>query len=159
MQPSWKEYLLRYARLNSMCTDNIEMLKSCETKADAISLYKRTIDWALKNDYPTINFIRNEFGDCDDLGVFVDRVFYGEVLDEHQCYVFHNCRGSINVDLNISKGIIPMLYFANGCDVKVGRANSAHTLPIKVPLYIYGDNKINASDSDDIIFTRKGGVR
>lgn len=142
-----------------MCTENLEGLRTCETKADAVALYKKTIDWALEENYPPVNFIRNEFGDCEHLGIFVDKTFNGELLDEHQCYIFHNCRGRITVDINIEKKIIPMLYFANGCNLSVGRANSAHTLPIKVPLYIYGENQITAEDSDDIIFTRKGGAK
>lgn len=156
---SWKEYLLRQARLNSMCAENIDALRDVQSKAEAVALYKKTIDWALEKNYPPVNFIRNEFGDCEDLGIFIDRTFNGELLDEHQCYVFHNCRGHIRVDLNISKKIIPMLYFANGCDMSVSRADSPHTLSIRVPLYIYGYNTIKAEDNDDIIFTRKGGAR
>ena len=156
---SWKEYLLRQARLESMCTENMDALRACETKADAVALYKKTIDWALEKNYPPVNFIRNEFGDCEDLGIFIDKTFNGELLNEHQCYVFHNCRGYITVDINIQKKIIPMLYFANGCQLSVGRANSAHTMPIIVPLYIYGENTIVTDDDEDIIFTKKGGVR
>ena len=77
MQPSWKEYLLRQARLESMCTENMDALRACETKADAVALYKKTIDWALEKNYPPVNFIRNEFGDCENLGVYIDRTFNG----------------------------------------------------------------------------------
>ena len=59
MQSSWKEYLLRQARLHSMCTENLEGLRACETKADAVALYKKTIDWALEKNYPPVNFIIN----------------------------------------------------------------------------------------------------
>ena len=149
---SWKEYLLRQARLNSMCTENIDALRACETKADAIALYKKTIDWALEKNYPPVNFIRNEFGDCEDLGIFVDKTFYGEVLNEHQCYVFHNCRGHITVDINIEKRIIPMLYFANGCNISVSCVSE-----IRVPLYIFGENNIQADDT--FRRYRKGGAK
>lgn len=156
---AWKEYLLRQARLNSMCTENIDALRACETKDDAVALYKKTIDWALEKNYPPVNFIRNEFGDCENLGVYIDRTFNGELLNDHQCYVFHNCKGHITVDLNVEKKIIPMLYFANGCNISVTRADAPHTLPIRVPLYIYGANRIEAQDSSDITFTRKGGAK
>lgn len=154
MQSSWKEYLLRQARLHSMCTENLEGLRACETKADAVALYKKTIDWALEENYPPVNFIRNEFGDCEDQGIFIDRVFNGELLNEHQCYVFHNCRGHIAVDINIPLKIIPMLYFANGCDLSISRADTPHTLPIRVPLYIFGENNISAEDNDDVTFKK-----
>ena len=137
-----------------MCNENIELLKSCTTKEDAILLYKKTIDWALEKNYPSINFLRNEFGDYEKQGIFVDKVFNGELLNEHQCYVFHNCSGEIKVDLNIDKSIIPMLYFANNCNMVIERSDMPHTLPIKVPLYIFGENKILAESNDDIIFRK-----
>lgn len=149
---SWKEYLLRQARLESMCTENIDALRVCETKADAVALYKKTIDWALEKNYPPVNFIRSEFGDCEDLGIFIDKTFYGEILNEHQCYVFHNCRGHVSVDINLEKKIIPMLYFANGCNISVSCASQ-----IKVPLYIFGENNIEADDTFRIY--RKGGAK
>lgn len=151
---SWKEYLLRQARLESMCTENMDALRTCETKADAVALYKKTIDWALEKNYPPVNFIRNEFGDCENLGVYIDRTFNGELLNEHQCYVFHNCKGHINVDINISLKIIPMFYFANGCDLSISHADTPHTLPIRVPLYIFGENNISAEDNDDVTFKK-----
>lgn len=159
MHPSWKENLLRQGRLHSMCTENIEALKGCESKSDAVFLYKKTIDWALENGYPPVEFIREEFGDCECYGIFIDKEFNGELLNEHQCYVFHNCRGNITVDLNISKRIIPMLYFANGCDLSISRSGISHPNSIRVPLYIYGHNDISAEDTEDITFVRKGGAR
>lgn len=154
MQPSWKEYLLRQARMHSMCTENLEGLRACETKAEAVALYKKTIDWALEKNYPPVNFIRNEFGDCEDQGIFIDKEFHGELLNEHQCYVFHNCRGHIAVDINIPLKIIPMLYFANGCNISVTRHDTSHTLPIMVPLYIFGDNTITAENDDCVTFKK-----
>lgn len=137
-----------------MCTENIDALRAVQSKAEAVALYKKTIDWALEKNYPPVNFIRNEFGDCEDQGVFIDKVFNGELLNEHQCYVFHNCRGHITVDIDIPLKIIPMLYFANGCNISVTRANTPHTLPIRVPLYIFGDNSITAENDDDVTFKK-----
>ena len=161
MQYPWKEYLLRQARLNSMCLDNLDALRACQTKAEAVNLYKKTIDWALERNYPPVNFIRNEFGNCEDLGIFIDKDFHGELIDEHQCYVFHNCRGTIMVEMNVSEKIIPMLYFANGCNMTVKRSHKPHTMPIKVPLYIFGSNTVIANNSDDILFRTyiKGGAK
>lgn len=161
MQHTWKEYLLREARLQSMCLDNLDALRACQTKAEAVHLYKKTIDWALERNYPPVNFIRNEFGNCEDLGIFIDKDFHGELIDEHQCYVFHNCRGTIMVEMNVSEKIIPMLYFANGCNMTVKRSHKPHTMPIKVPLYIFGNNTVIANNSDDILFRTyiKGGAK
>ena len=154
MNPSWKEYLLRLGGLESMCKENMDALRSCETKAEAVSLYKKTIDWALEKNYPSVNFIRNEFNDCEDQGIFIDRVFNGELLNEQQCYVFHNCRGEITVDINLSLKIIPMLYFANNCSMRIKRADCLHAASISVPLYIFGSNVIDAESNDCVTFKR-----
>ena len=161
MSYSWKEYLLRQARLNSMCLEQLDALRECETKDEAVNLYKKTIDWALERNYPPVNFIRNEFGNCEGLGVFVDRVFHGELLNDQQCFIFHNCRGHITVDLNTYFKTIPMLYFANGCEMTITQSDPHSPLPIKVPLYIFGDNRIVAEDTKDIQFRiyKKGGAK
>lgn len=149
-----------------MCEDNRAYLSACETKEDAIRLYKQTIDWALEEDYPSLDFLRKEFGDQESQGLFVDRIFNGEVLNEHQVYVFHNCKGTIRVGLNLEKKIIPMCYFANDCDMTILGCKSAQSLPDRVPLYIFGKNKIVAENTLSIVFrkffnraVKKGGMR
>ena len=148
-----------------MCEDNRAYLSACETKEDAIRLYKQTIDWALEEDYPSLDFLRKEFGDQESQGLFVDRIFNGEVLNEHQVYVFHNCKGVIRVGLNLAKKIIPMCYFANGCDMTILGVEGERVFPDRVPLYIFGDNKLDAKNSQTMeirIFkhkVKKGGMR
>lgn len=132
-----------------MCEENREALSIAESKHDAIKLYKRTIDWALEEGYPSISTIRRFFSDCESEGVFVDKVFHGEALLDHQVYVFHHCRGAIRTGLNVGKGIIPMLYFANDCDMDIrGIMNSGTSA--RVPLYVFGSNRIRAERSEDI---------
>lgn len=165
MTPAWKAYLQRQARLHSMCEDNRAYLSACETKEDAIRLYKQTIDWALEEDYPSLDFLRQEFSNQESQGLFVDRTFNGEVLNEHQVYVFHNCKGVIRVGLNLAKKIIPMCYFANGCDMTILGVEGERVFPDRVPLYIFGDNKLDAKNSQTMeirIFkhkVKKGGMR
>ena len=55
---TWKPYLQRQARLHKMCADNRAYLSACETKSDAIRLYKQTIDWALEENYPDFDFLK-----------------------------------------------------------------------------------------------------
>ena len=135
-----------------MCAEYRDGLGSVETKHDAIALYKRCIDWALEEGYPSILTLRHDFSDCEEDGIFVDKVFNGECLDSQKVYVFHNCSGTIRVGLNRDKKIIPMLYFANGCDMDIkGIPGSA--MQVRVPLYVFGLNRIGAEQSDDIICT------
>lgn len=146
---NWKPYLQRLARVKRMCADNRAYLNACETKSDAIRLYKQTIDWALEREYPDIDFLRQEFNNQEHEGIYIDHHFEGDILNEHQVYVFHHCTGTIRVGLNFAKKTIPMCYFANDCDMTILGIESGgfHS---RVPLYIFGKNKINAKNTDDL---------
>lgn len=133
-----------------MCRENRDALDSVTTKGEAIALYKKTIDWALEEGYPNFALIQREFSDCESDGIFVNKEFHGELLNAHQVYVFHNCTGTVRVGLNLKERIIPMLYFANGCDMDIkGVPGSASQ--IRVPLYVFGNNRVGGEQSEHII--------
>lgn len=165
MALTWKAYLQQQAKVHRMCADNRAYLYACETKEDAIRLYKQTIDWALEEQYPDIDFLRKEFSTQQSQGFFVDHHFDGEVLNEHQVYVFHHCTGTIRVGLNLAKKIIPMCYFANNCDMTILGFEGERIFPDRVPLYIFGENTIVAHNTPTTEFriyrhnTKKGGTR
>ena len=150
METNWKGVLLREASAHGMCAEYRTGLGSVETKEDAIALYKRCIDWALEEGYPALPILRSLFKDCESEGIFIDKAFHGEVLKDHQVYVFHNCTGIIRTGLNVSEQIIPMLYFANGCDMSVCSAG-AEVNQVRVPLYVFGDNNVIGENSEDIL--------
>lgn len=150
MDNLWKKQLRREASAHHMCAENRDALEGVETKEQAIALYKKTIDWALEEGYPTLETLRRDFSDCEDYGIFIDRHFKGEVLNHHQVYVFHNCSGTIRTGLNLGKRIIPMLYFANGCDMNIKGVHNP-VMQVRVPLYVFGDNRISAEQSEDIL--------
>ena len=162
---NWKTHLQHLARKHNMCADNRAYLSACETKEDAIRLYKQTIDWALEEGYPDLDFLRKEFGNSQGEGIFIDQHFTGQPLSEHQVYVFHHCTGTIRVGLNLAKKIIPMCYFANNCDMTILGFEGERIFPDRVPLYIFGENKIDASNSPTMevrIYqhgVKKGGKR
>lgn len=133
-----------------MCAENRSALESVDTKADAVALYLKTIDWALEEGYPNLLTLRRDFSDCEELGIYIDKDFHGEILNQRQVYVFHNCTGTIRTGLNLGKRIIPMLYFANGCDMNV-RGIPRSAMQVRVPLYIFGDNRISGEQSEDIL--------
>ena len=166
MALTWKPYLQQLACKHRMCADNRAYLNACETKEDAIRLYKQTIDWALEEDYPDLDFLRKEFSNQQSQGFYIDHHFEGDILNEQQVYVFHNCTGTIRVGLNLAKKIIPMCYFANNCDMTILGVEEDKDYPDRVPLYIFGENKIDAKNSNTIevrIFRSgvktKGGMR
>lgn len=150
MSENWKEALLRQGKIKRMCADNLTALRLCETREQSITLYKKTIDWALENNYPPLSVIREDFHDCEDMGIFVDKKL-DITISKLQVYVFHNCKGIINVEMDYEGCNIPMLYFANGCDVKVTcKQKNRHA--IRVPLYIFGENKIRIADTPNADF-------
>ena len=149
MKELWHRQLRKEASLHHMCEENRSALEAADSKAAAIRLYKKTIDWALEEGYPDIATLREHFADCGGFGIYVDKEFHGEILDEHQVYVFHNCSGTIRTGLNVEKRIIPMMYFANGCDMDV-RGIRGSGRSVRVPLYVFGQNRISAEQSEDI---------
>ena len=149
MDNEWKKTLRREASARHMCEENRRALEEVTSRVSAISLYKKTIDWALEEGYPKMETLRKYFSDCELSGIFIDKHFDGEVLDSQQVYVFHNCTGTIKTGLNVKKKLIPMLYFANGCDMKVECAERiGATAP--VPLFVFGKNSVSGETSEDI---------
>lgn len=147
METAWKKRLRREASARHMCAENRTALEEVENRVEAIALYKKTIDWALENDYPELDTIREYFSDCNACGIFVDRHFTGQTLNSQQAYVFHHCTGTVRTGLNVEKKLIPMMYFANGCSMTVEGDSPTH---VRVPLYVFGDNDVVGVDSDEI---------
>lgn len=148
----WKRQLRREASAHHMCEEYRQALEESQSKATAIGLYKKMVDWALEEGYPAMETLREHFSDADVAGIFVDRHFEGEILDSQQVYVFHNCTGTIRTGLNTEKRIIPMLYFANGCDMCVKSCNEwPLSAPVRVPLYLFGENTVEAEVSPQIL--------
>lgn len=152
MENEWKKSIIQDAKDKKMCIANFKSLQGCSTKEQAIELYKRTIDWALENDYPSLNDIRRYFADCQSEGIYIDEKL-DITVSTLQAYVFHNCRGTINVEMDYHGCTIPMLYFANGCDVKVV-CRQPNKYPIRVPVYIYGDNKVRIENNGNATFVK-----
>lgn len=141
MKQEWVNILRREASSHHMCEENRRALESVDTLEKAISLYKKTIDWALEEGYPSYSVLQKHFSECGQYGVFVDKEFHGELLDDLEVYVFHNCRGPIRTGLNVEKRIIPMMYFSNGCEMTIlANENEFCDIPSMVPLYIFGDD-------------------
>ena len=151
MDANWKRQLRREASAHGMCRENRFALDSVETKEEAVSLYKKTIDWALEEGYPNFGTIQRDFSDCEDLGIFVNKELHGELLNDQQVYVFHHCFGRIRTGLNTKEKIIPMLYFANSCDMTLASGGDQSS-EVRVPLYVFGRNLIKLDASGNVVF-------
>lgn len=159
MERAWKDTLVDEYRTKAtqygICNQALfdRALRMCNTKHATINLYKRCIDWCLEAGYPDIDYLRREYADMEDVGLYIDHTFNGELLDKHQVYVFHNCKGRILTALNYDALISPVFYFANGCDMEVDCDQVQPCgKPIRVPLYIFGENTISAKDNANAVY-------
>lgn len=148
-----KKELLREAQRKGMCLPNLKGIAESNNVGDLAALYLKTIDWALENNFPNLATLRRNFSDMDSYGIFVDKVFHGEELCDKQTYVFHRCSGHIKVAMSYNEAIIPMLYFANDCHLKI-TCEQVNVGGLYVPLYIFGDNTIQAEDSTNVTFRK-----
>lgn len=154
-----KAKLMEQARGLGICGAGFSEMRSLGEDA-LIDYYLRNPDWCMERDYPTLGFLRENFSasKLEEKGIFIDRTFRGEVLNDRQVYVFHNCKGTVKTGLNVEKQLIPMMYLANGClmrfvgvgDVKPRRKEDR----TKVPLYLFDMNTISARDNIFVKFVR-----
>lgn len=138
----WHQQLISLAKSKGMCTTFSSCLKKVKTKADSLKLYEAGIDWALENDFAGIEFLRSNYTkrELESFGIYIDREFKGEVINNHIFQVFHNCTGSIKVELNRQKIIIPTLYLANGSSLNVEVDRE-----IDIAVYLFDTAKINST--------------
>ncbi len=144
------EKLISDGRRHGICTDGTRCIMSGD-KDVMVDYYIRMIDWSLENGYPDLGTIRDEFSGFEGKGIYVGKTFSGEVFDKLQTYVFHNCSGIIRVAMDYKNAVIPMLYFANGCNIRV-ECEQKNSPAIKVPVYVFGDNDVSAADNDNVRF-------
>lgn len=151
-----KEKLMTEARAKGICIDGYKEMRECDINA-LVRYYTIHPDWCMERDFPTLPVLREHFSNIEDMGVFVDKTFHSELLNEHQAYIFHNCKGTVKVGLNVDKGVIPMLYVANGCRMRfvgVGDIVPSRKQRSIVPVSIFGDNDISARDNKYVVFNR-----
>lgn len=152
---SLKETLINTALEMGICNEGYRKMRRFQTKEEMVAYYLANPDWCMERNFPSLAMLREHFADVRDMGVFVDHTFHGELLNDLQTYIFHNCKGTIKVGLNVDKAIIPMLYLANGCRLRivgVGDVVLPREVRTKVPLYIFGDNRISARDNEHVVF-------
>ena len=146
----WKFLLIKEAKEYNMCTENFKALYHTTFKDEAVRLYKKTINWALEREFPSLDVLRQDFSDMEDEGLFIDKNFKGDILMDKQYYVFHNCKGTIKVGLNKGKKIIPVLYIANGCELNIEGIEINSPIPLSINIISYGDNKVFVEQKDNV---------
>ena len=139
-----KERLMSDARCGGICAEGYGLMRGYD-RDELIAYYLANPDWCMERGFPNLEILRREFSDIEDKGVYVGKTFDGEVFSDKQVYIFHDCKGTIKVAMDYGNAVIPMLYFANGCRMRVTCTQKENLKsPIDVPLYIFGKNDIQA---------------
>lgn len=148
--------LMKDAKTKGICLNGYSEMKDCPDIDSLIDFYIRGIDWCLENNFPTLQYLRANFSNIQDKGIFVDQKFRGKTFSNLQTYIFHNCSGTIKVAMDYKHAVIPMLYFANNCHITVTceQPKINNVPPIRVPLYIFGDNVITVNENENAVFTK-----
>ena len=148
-----KEMLLEEARRGGICADGFREMRT-DSIGELVDYYVANPDWCMERGFPSLEILRSEFSDIEDKGVYVGKTFNGEVFSDKQVYIFHDCKGTIKVAMDYDNAVIPMLYFANGCDITVS-CEQPNDPPIIVPIYYTDDSmiKVVAVASEGCKFT------
>ncbi len=146
-----KERLMNDARSGGICAEGYGLMRGYD-RDELIAYYLECPDWCMERGFPSLDILRSEFSDIEDKGVYVGKTFNGEVFSDKQVYIFHDCKGIIKVAMDYDNAVIPMLYFANGCDITIVSDGKINTLPIQVPVYSFGENWIEAISDTEVNF-------
>lgn len=149
-----KEKLINIADAKGICAEGHKTLLESADKDALVDYYVAEPDWCLERDFPTLQTLREHFADVSKKGVFVDHTFHGEVLNDLQTYIFHNCKGTIKVGLNVDKQLIPMFYLANGCRLRIVGDGDTEFVKCRtqIPIYTFGKNYLSAKDNKFVTF-------
>lgn len=147
-EKEWKPIVLADAARRNICGQYTGLLQRCETLTDFLRLYRRGASWALENDVPRLDMLRQYKDERLDLhGIYIDREFDGEELWDKQVYILRNCSGTIRTGLNLDKQIVPMFYLSDGSDLKIESANGDYlSHPIIVHVWLFGDSSFVCAD-------------
>lgn len=149
-----KEILMRKARNKGICAEGYGQMRGYD-RDELVTYYIANPDWCMERNFPSMELLRREFSNIEDKGVFVGKTFDGEVFDKLQAYIFHDCKGTIKVAMDYDNAVIPMLYFANDCNITVSCVQK-NTPPIIIPIYETEEwaNVVNLVESEGCEFKR-----
>lgn len=141
------------ARRGGICAEGYDKMRGYG-RDKLIDYYIENPDWCLERDFPTLSVLRECFSDIEDKGVYIDKTFNGELLNDLQAYIFHNCKGTIKVGLNVEKAVLPMLYLSNGCRLRIIGTGVLTKNPSEIPVYTFGENDVSARNNRYVRFRK-----
>lgn len=158
MKEDIKDILIAGARAGGICGEGMSRLRYAPNRDSLVEYYVENPDWCMERDFPDYALLERLAGELSGHGVYVGREFSGELLNERQVYIFHGCRGVIRVGLNVERELIPMLYVANGCRLRIvgvgdSEAGDARH-QVNVPVYVFGRNDLSVRDNRYVRFNK-----
>ena len=78
-----------------LCQPWQKKLKDGVSMKRLIDLYIRGIDFCVKNNYPTLEFIREHFNSCEEYGVYVDNKHLNE-MNIPDAVLHGECKGTLS---------------------------------------------------------------
>ncbi len=95
--------LAKKAKLFNICQEWHDELKTLEDKRAMIQMYLKGIDFCLANDYPSNDYIRQNFNDViNEMGIYLDDKF--SVENPTKCVLLGNANGLVNItDFTVSE--------------------------------------------------------
>lgn len=137
-----KAELMKGVKNLGVCKESYSKMRGYD-RDELIAMYLHLPDWCMSRNFPSLEMLRREFSDVEDKGIYIDKTFKCELFKNKPVYVFHNCKGRIFVDWNVEKANIPILYFANGCEIEV-YSNDKIVVPIpaRVKIIIYSEDSV-----------------
>lgn len=131
-----KKLLIAEAREKGICSQGLSIMEDSNIN-QLVDYYKQTIDWSLERSFPSFKTLVNYFSDRESQGIYINKVFNGDIFSSQPVYVFHNCKGTISIEMDYDNAIIPMLYFDNNCELTVTCNQKRNRfIPIEVPIYV-----------------------
>lgn len=153
-----KSILLREAEEAGICREGRQRLSDCSTTGDLLDFYTGNPEWCIERNFPTpatLMWMWAHMGEeMERHGVYYRRRFDGEALTGRQAYVLLGCSGTVRTGLDAEKGLIPMFYFADGCDMAVEGAYPRALLASRVPLYVAQGCHVEARDGNGARFVK-----
>lgn len=151
------EQLSKEALKLGICAYGEERMFSSDL-SDLVDYYISVPNWGMEREFPSLKELREHFSNFEEKGVFVDKEFHGELLNDLQTYIFHHCKGTVKVGLNVDKAIIPMIYIGNGCRLRfvgVGEYKPQRAEErTEIPVYIFGKNDVSARSNMYVHFIK-----
>lgn len=144
-----KKTLMQEAKEMGICKDGYNDMRGFDIE-ELVDYYIKNPDWCLERSFPSKHLLDEYFKRYQHKGIYIDCDFEDIHFNDKLVYVFHNCKGTIKTSLNLEKSLIPMLYFANHCDMHIHCNEN-----IKIPLYIFGHNNITTSGRATFLIYRQ----